>query len=96
ATFVLLGHTHHAGIWPLRGRVIINTGSFVFPGRPRAAVLEGNALSVHRIRRYDGLYDLAEQPIVRYRLPVAPDRGAEAPSAVKTRPGRGRPSAAAM
>ncbi|MHC4948676.1 MAG: metallophosphoesterase, partial [Planctomycetota bacterium] len=28
ATFVLLGHTHHAGIWPLHGRVIINTGAF--------------------------------------------------------------------
>jgi predicted phosphodiesterase len=33
AKFLLIGHFHHRGCWRRNGRVIINTGSFVVPGR---------------------------------------------------------------
>jgi predicted phosphodiesterase len=33
AKFLVIGHFHHRGCWRRNGRVIINTGSFVVPGR---------------------------------------------------------------
>ncbi len=47
----VIGHTHHAGIWELRGRIIINTGCFGFPSHPRGVVIEGNTLKIFRIRK---------------------------------------------
>jgi len=49
AKFVLIGHTHYAGVWHRNGRVIINTGSFM-PISGRTAVrIEANRMEVRKI-----------------------------------------------
>jgi predicted phosphodiesterase len=49
ARFIVLGHTHHPGIWRVGERVIINTGSYGFPGSPRAVLVDDDTLTVRRI-----------------------------------------------
>ena len=51
AKFVIVGHTHWPGIWKMGPRVIINTGSFMPFGRPRAIDIAYNKLSVKAIVR---------------------------------------------
>jgi len=51
AEVVLFGHSHREGVWQRQGRTIINTGSFGFPGKPWAVLVEGRRVSVHCIRR---------------------------------------------
>jgi predicted phosphodiesterase len=50
AEYLVVGHTHRASICKRRNPVVINTGAFAFPGRPRAVVLEGDQLQVIPIR----------------------------------------------
>jgi predicted phosphodiesterase len=70
ARFAVLGHTHHPGIWNVDGRTIINTGSFGFPGHPRAVIIENDqVLSVRRIRRSGDTYELASE-VARFDLPI--------------------------
>jgi len=63
ARFVVFGHTHRQGTWVLGRRVIINTGSFAIPGRPRAVVIEPKHLAVYRIHRCAGTFQLARSPL---------------------------------
>jgi predicted phosphodiesterase len=49
ARFIAIGHTHFGGIWRMRPRIIINTGSFLPFSRRTAIELEGNTLSVYEI-----------------------------------------------
>ncbi|HIN84426.1 MAG TPA: hypothetical protein EYM90_05965 [Phycisphaerales bacterium] len=58
ATYIITGHTHHAGIWERDGKVIINTGCFGFPSHPRAVVLDDDTLTVHTIKKRNGSYVL--------------------------------------
>lgn len=66
--FFIFGHIHRAGIWRQAGRVLINTGSYDWPGRPRAVVIENGFLAVHAIQRERGRYHLAQRPLRRYAL----------------------------
>ena len=57
AQFVVFGHIHTPGDWvepnalgPVRDRVVIYTGSFYLPPRPRAVVIEGRAVSFWKVR----------------------------------------------
>lgn len=51
ARFVLIGHTHYAGVWQLGGRIVVNTGSFLpFSGRSGVCIADGQ-LEVRRIVR---------------------------------------------
>jgi predicted phosphodiesterase len=69
ARFALLGHTHRPGIWTIRGRTIINTGSFGFPGRPWAVTIYNDlVMSVLAIEDRRDTYALATRPIARYDL----------------------------
>jgi hypothetical protein len=69
ARFAVLGHTHHPGIWRRNDRVIINTGSFGFPGHPRAVSLDDDhRLVVHRIRLIKSTYALCSNPIDTFEL----------------------------
>jgi predicted phosphodiesterase len=73
ARFAVLGHTHLPGIWNVGGRIIINTGSYGFPGKPWAVMVEddqGRALSVLRIEGRGAEYGFAREPRARYELPV--------------------------
>src|SRR5690606_41113795 len=54
-----LGHAHRPGIWRRHGRVLINTGSFSLPGRPRGVLIDSEKLSVRTIERRAGQYHLA-------------------------------------
>lgn len=66
ARFIVLGHSHRAGVWQRGGRVIINTGAFIFPGRPWCAVLRDGALRVERINKSRGLYHRADEPTAEF------------------------------
>jgi predicted phosphodiesterase len=51
AKFVITGHTHHAGVWRRGGITILNTGCYGFPSHPRAVVLDGNTITLHKVRK---------------------------------------------
>ena len=59
---LVFGHSHRQGVWRRGRRVLINTGSYTFPGRPRAVVIEGDRLAVHSIQRRGDAYGLASHP----------------------------------
>lgn len=73
ARFIVLGHTHRPGVWSRGGRVILNTGSFGFPGSPRAVVIDGGELRFHRVIRGDDAHELDPSPLRTYELraPIA-------------------------
>lgn len=70
----IFGHTHRPGIWTLNDRVIINTGAFGFPGKPRGVVIDN-----HRDVRVQAIewdqtckaYVFAAKSLHQMRLPVA-------------------------
>ncbi len=68
ARFFIFGHTHRQGIWHREGITLINTGSFGFPGRPRAVVIEGGRLSVYRIRRRGDAFCFADRALAEFSL----------------------------
>jgi len=51
ARFIVIGHTHRAGIWRVGGRVVINTGSFMPFAGHRVVDIAGNTISVKTIVR---------------------------------------------
>ncbi|MFM9144238.1 MAG: hydroxymethylglutaryl-CoA lyase [Phycisphaerales bacterium] len=51
---VVSGHSHKGGAWQVRGRLIVNTGSFTFPGRPHAATIGGDAVTLAPLVRRAG------------------------------------------
>ena len=57
ATFIVTGHTHHAGIWERDGKVVINTGCFGFPSHPRAVVINDDTLTVYTLKNRKGTYE---------------------------------------
>lgn len=83
SAYVIVGHTHHQGIWRINERTIINTGSYGFPGRPWGVAVEQGSISVLPIRRRHGAYGLGDAPLLQEALPIA---------ARNTRPGTGAPS----
>lgn len=75
AKVIVFGHSHRQGVWLRRGRLVINTGSFHFPGKPRAVVIDDRAIAVHALeRRPSGLLQLA-QPASRWFM--LPERAVE-------------------
>ena len=71
AKFFIFGHTHRQGIWQRGGLTVINTGSFGFPGRPRAVVIEDGRLRVYPVCRKGDAFDYADAPLADYELDVA-------------------------
>lgn len=70
ARFIVLGHTHRSGIWTVGDRTVINTGSFGFPGRPMAVVVDDVSLTVMRVRLQGDAYRYAAKPVAKYSLPT--------------------------
>ena len=70
ARFFIFGHIHRTGVWHLGGRVVINTGAFGFPFKPRAVVIEGGELTVRSIVRNPGRlgYRFGERAVARFNL----------------------------
>lgn len=52
ARLMLIGHTHRAGVWPLSGFTLVNTGGFQPLARPLAAILDERRALVHRVERH--------------------------------------------
>lgn len=73
ARFILMGHTHRAGIWDIDDRIIINTGAYGFPGRPRAVVIEDGKLQVHDVVRKGRTYRLADNAVATYDVTPLPE-----------------------
>lgn len=53
---LIIGHSHRPGVWRRGRRTIINTGAFLFPGRPWCAALSSDGLRVERLIKRDGQY----------------------------------------
>lgn len=68
ARFLVFGHTHRAGIWEIGSRVIVNTGSFGSPSRPRGVLIDQQTLSVFAIVQKDGSFHLGGQPLASFSL----------------------------
>ncbi len=61
AQVFVCGHFHLAGVWLCRGRLIVNTGSFMPPGPAWFVDFDGGWLSVGRIVRDGGLFRPGER-----------------------------------
>lgn len=66
--FFVFGHIHRAGIWHDQGRVLINTGSYDFPSKPRAVIIEDGNLSVWPLRFAGGRFVRTATPLRSFRL----------------------------
>jgi len=87
---VLVGHSHRAFVREFSGVRIVNTGSYSFPGRPLAVVLEAGEARIHRVEMEKRLFELSAQPIASWRLTrrdgSQSDRAPESSAAVETHP----------
>src|SRR5690606_18475947 len=74
---------HRPGIWTIDNRIIINTGSFGFPGKPRAVTIDDDRLlQVWAIEYTGNEYRLATKPLQQFELRRdAPSRHAHAAAA---------------
>lgn len=79
ARFFIFGHIHRAGVWRFGSRVVINTGSYDFPSRPHAVVIENNQLAVWPIERDGERFRLASKPRACFDLPQPSDRAENSP-----------------
>ena len=73
--FFVFGHIHRAGVWvdrsaaaPPGGRVIINTGAYQTPRNPRAVVIQGNQLEIHKVRFDLQGHQMIDRPLRCYTL----------------------------
>lgn len=98
AQLIVIGHTHRAGHWVVGDRVIMNTGSFGFPGRPHAVIVDGETASLWPIRvinrGHATRYALDTAPRTTIHLSAAHDSSAAPASAENTPVGAERSSAA--
>lgn len=71
ARFIVIGHTHHPGVWEHDGRVVVNTGAYL-PFSSRLAVrVEPGELRVHRVVCRGGRFDWGRL-VRRFDLPMFP------------------------
>ncbi|MEM9346759.1 MAG: metallophosphoesterase family protein [Planctomycetota bacterium] len=63
--YLIVGHSHRAGIRRRGGRVIINTGAFMFPGQPRCVIHEGDTLSVYRVKKQGRAFARSPEALVQ-------------------------------
>ena len=56
---VIVGHSHRAFYRAIGGRHVVNTGSYGFPGRPHAVVVEGTTVRMHALVTRGHYYALA-------------------------------------
>jgi len=51
AKFIIIGHTHRAGVWRVADKIVVNTGSFVGFGQPFIAHFTDDKLLVQKLVR---------------------------------------------
>lgn len=64
---LIVGHSHRRRVSQRNGRTIINTGAFMFPGKPQGVIHQGDTLGVHRIIKRAGAYELAPKPVMQIK-----------------------------
>lgn len=95
---VIVGHSHRAFYRAIGGRHVVNTGSYGFPGRPHAVVIEGATVRMHALSTRGHYYALASDakaawPItIHARAQLHP----ESPRATASQPTAGAASTPAM
>ena len=65
AKVLIVGHSHRRALWQRDGRTIINTGAFMFPGKPQCVIHCGDTLSIHRIIKRQGVYERVAKPVAQ-------------------------------
>lgn len=68
ARFFIFGHIHRAGVWRTRRHILINTGSYDFPARPHAVVIDRDTLAFHRIIQAGDAFSLRDEPLAAFPL----------------------------
>ncbi len=63
AQIIVTGHTHRPGLWRVGPRTVLNTGSFVAPTRPRAVLVDGGRVSLHRVVRDGSAWARVTRPL---------------------------------
>ena len=58
---IVLGHTHHPGVWYSSGPIVVNTGGFRFPHRSWAVWVAGRTITVRKVRRARAGWEPGEQ-----------------------------------
>lgn len=56
AEMIIVGHSHHNGIWLVGGKTIINTGSLEGPGKAMIARIGSREVTLQIIKKQKGLY----------------------------------------
>ncbi len=51
ARMVVCGHSHRAGAWWVRNRLVLNTGCFTFPGTPHAVLMAEGQIALVPLQR---------------------------------------------
>lgn len=51
---IVSGHSHRAGAWFVRGTLVLNTGSFTFPGQPHAVLVDEAEVAIVPLVRRGG------------------------------------------
>jgi predicted phosphodiesterase len=51
---IIAGHSHRPGAWLIRGKLVLNTGSFTFPGQPYAATIDDHEIALVPLIRTGG------------------------------------------
>jgi predicted phosphodiesterase len=59
--YLLIGHTHFPGCWNHGGRVVINTGSFVWNFGACAVLLKEKSFEIRKIKRYQKNFVLGKR-----------------------------------
>jgi len=77
---LIVGHSHRRAVWQRGQRTIINTGAFMFPGRPQCVIHAGDRLSVHRIVKHKDAYQRQTRPVIRIQDEQLCDDAAVGPS----------------
>ena len=70
--YFIFGHIHHSGIWNIDQRTIINTGSYGFPSKPLAVVVQDRVLAVWPILTHERGYQLGPKPLRQFTLQCCP------------------------
>ena len=63
ARVLIIGHSHRRAVWQREGKTIINTGAFMFPGRPQCVLHSDDTLSVYRIVKRGAVYERLTEPL---------------------------------
>ena len=48
---IVAGHSHRAGAWLVRGKLVLNTGSFTLPGQPHVVTVSEDSISLTPLTR---------------------------------------------